>query len=178
MRERSAAATKFEALFNQSGIFAGIMDLGLRVKRTACRSNGAVTHESNWTDISGKRHGGGFGRLKQYPLATDQAAAGFVFRELPYWLGDGCERIVEDAPIRDPSGSVMFLHPIGIDITERKQAETALRAVNNACVDWRCRRSSDDAIVSKNLTASSPAGIGCGRLFNYTAEEAIGQPSL
>jgi PAS domain-containing protein len=28
-------------------------------------------------------------------LATDQAAAGFVFREeLPYWLGDGRERIV------------------------------------------------------------------------------------
>jgi PAS domain S-box-containing protein len=56
-------------------------------------------------------------------FATGQAAAGFVFHEeLPYWLGDGRERIVDFAmhPIRDPLGSVMFLHPTGIDVTERQ----------------------------------------------------------
>ena len=40
-------------------------------------------------------------------FATDQAAAGFVFREeLSYWLGDGRERIVDFAmnPILDSSG--------------------------------------------------------------------------
>ena len=52
-------------------------------------------------------------------FATGQAAAGSVFREeLRYWLADGRERIVDFAmhPIRDQSGAVIFLHPMGIDI--------------------------------------------------------------
>ena len=59
-------------------------------------------------------------------FATDQAASGSVFREeLRYWVADGSERIVDFAmhPIRDQSGAVLFLHPTGIDITERKQIE-------------------------------------------------------
>ena len=52
-------------------------------------------------------------------FATGQAAGGSVFREeLRYWLADGRERIVDFAmhPIRDQSGAVIFLHPMGIDI--------------------------------------------------------------
>jgi signal transduction histidine kinase len=55
---------------------------------------------------------------------------GRVFREeLRYWLADGTERIADFAmhPIRDAAGAVILLHPTGIDITERKKAEEALR---------------------------------------------------
>ena len=63
-------------------------------------------------------------------FATDQAASGSIFREeLRYWVADGSERAVDFAmhPIRHQSGAVMVLYPTGIDITERKQAEAALR---------------------------------------------------
>jgi anti-sigma regulatory factor (Ser/Thr protein kinase) len=65
-------------------------------------------------------------------LAAQQAAAGNVFREtLPYWVADGGERMVDFVmhPIVDSAGVVRFLHPTGIDVTERMRAEKALRAV-------------------------------------------------
>jgi PAS domain S-box-containing protein len=183
MRELSAAAAKFEALFNQSGIFAGIMDLqgflreanNLSLEWCGYRRQQVLDRpfwETPWwrgsEDVKTKVRS-----------ATDQAASGVVFREeLPYWLGDGRERIVDFAmhPIRDPSGSVMFLHPTGIDITERKQAETALRESEQR-LRWigSVVESSDDAIVSKNLDGTiSSWNRGAERLFNYTAEVAIG----
>jgi anti-sigma regulatory factor (Ser/Thr protein kinase) len=61
-----------------------------------------------------------------------QAAGGEVFREvLPYWVADGSERIVDFVmhPVLDETGFVRFLHPTGIDITERVEAENALRAL-------------------------------------------------
>jgi hypothetical protein len=48
-------------------------------------------------------------------FAIGQAASGVAFREeLPYWVADGRERIVDFAmhPIHDRSGAVMFLRPL------------------------------------------------------------------
>src|SRR5215470_17256936 len=88
-------------------------------------------------------------------FATYQAASGLVFREeLRYWIADGSERIVDFAmqPIRDQSGVVAFLHPTGIDITERKQIEAALHTnEQQARLLASIVESSDDAIVSKSL---------------------------
>jgi PAS domain S-box-containing protein len=121
-------------------------------------------------------------------FATDQAALGHVFREeLRYWVADGSERIVDFAmhPIRDQSGAVMFLHPTGIDITERKRAENALQQTADALRESEQRlrwlasivESSDEAIVSKNLNGIITSwNKGAERVFGYTAEEAIGQP--
>ena len=185
MRDLSTAAAKFEALFNQSGILAGIMDLQgyLREANSLSLEWCGYTREQVldrpfWETPWWR---GSEGVKAKIRFATDQATAGLVFREeLPYWLGDGRERIVDFAmhPIRDPSGSVMFLHPTGIDITERKQAETALRESEQR-LRWigSVVESSDDAIVSKNLDGIiSSWNKGAERLFNYTAEEAIGQP--
>src|SRR5262249_53559736 len=134
MRDLSAAAIKFEALFNQSGIFAGIMDLQgyLREANDLSLSWCGYTREQvldrPFWDTPWWR---GSEEMKaRIRFATQQAASGIAFRqELRYWLADGTERLVDFAmhPIRDASGAVMFLHPNGIDITERKQTEAALR---------------------------------------------------
>jgi PAS domain S-box-containing protein len=114
-------------------------------------------------------------------FGTGQAAAGVVFREeLRYWVADGSERIVDFAmhPIRDEAGVVMFLHPTGIDITDRKEIESALREHENR-LRWLASivESSDDAIVTKNLDGIIASwNGGAERVFGYTAEEAIGQP--
>jgi PAS domain S-box-containing protein len=185
MRELSAAAAKFEAIFDQSGIFAGIMDLQgyLREANNLSLEWCGYTREQVldrpfWETPWWRGSEEVKARIR---FATDQAATGHAFREeLPYWLSDGRERIVDFAmhPIRDPSGSVMFLHPTGIDITERKQAEAALRESEQR-LRWigSVVDSSDDAIVSKNLDGIiSSWNKGAERLFGYAVEEAIGQP--
>jgi PAS domain S-box-containing protein len=128
-----AATAKFESVFNQSGIFAGITDVdgNLREVNALAVETGGYTREQvldrPFSEAPWWR--GSEEVQARIRLATEQAAAGEVFREtLTYWLADGSERIVDFAmhPIRDESGAVRFLHPTGIDITERKRAETNL----------------------------------------------------
>jgi PAS domain S-box-containing protein len=185
VRDLSAAAAKFEAIFNQSGIFAGIMDLQGYVREVNelavewCGYTREQVLDKPFWDTPWWR---GSEEMKaRIRFATDQAASGLAFREeLRYWLADGSERIVDFAmhPVRGPSGAVALLHPTGIDITERKQFERALREN-----EQRLRalasivESSDDAIVSKNLDGVITSwNRGAERVFGYAAEEAIGQP--
>jgi PAS domain S-box-containing protein len=104
----SGAAAKFEAVFNQSGIFAGIMDLQgyvREVNRLAMDECGytreQVLDRLFW-DTPWWR---GSEEMKaRIRFATGQAAAGVVFREeRRYWVADGSARIVDFAmhPIRD-----------------------------------------------------------------------------
>ncbi|HEY4348746.1 MAG TPA: PAS domain S-box protein [Gaiellaceae bacterium] len=130
-----ATTAKFESAFNQSGIFAGIMDLegNLREVNDLALDSCGYTREEVldepfweapwWRGAEEVRT-----RIRD---ASRGAANGEVFREtLRYWLADGSERVIDFAvhPIRDELGLVRYLYPTGIDITDRTRAEEALRA--------------------------------------------------
>jgi PAS domain S-box-containing protein len=184
-RDLLAASAKFQVVFNQSGIFAGIMDLQGRLREVNniavdwCGYTREQVLDRPFSETPWWR--GSEAMQARIRFATDQAASGRIFREeLRYWLADGSERIVDFAmhPIRDQSGAVVFLHPTGIDITERKQAEAALRESEQR-LRWLASivESSDDAIVSKNLDGVITSwNRGAERVFGYAAEEVIGQP--
>jgi PAS domain S-box-containing protein len=185
LRELSAAAAKFKAVFNQAGIFAGIMDLQGYLREANdlslewCGYTREQVLDRPFWDTPWWR---GSEEIKaRIRFAASQAVSGVVFREeLRYWLADGSERIVNFAmhPIRDHSGAVVFLHPTGIDITERRKIEAALDESEQQS-RWLASivESSDDAIVSKNLDGIITSwNKGAERIFGYTAEEANGQP--
>ena len=129
-----SATAKFQSVFNQSGIFAGIMDLDGYLREV----NGLAVDSCGYTREQvldklfwetpwwrGSSHA-----QERIRAAARAAAAGAAFREeLSYWLANGTERIVDFAmhPIRDSAGNVIYLHPTGIDVTERKQVEEARR---------------------------------------------------
>jgi PAS domain S-box-containing protein len=185
LRDHLGTAAKFKAIFNQSGIFAGIMDLQGYVRDVnelaveGCGYTREQVLDRPFWDTPWWR---GSEQVKaRIRFAIEQAAAGAVFREeLRYWMADGSERVVDFAmhPIRDASGAVVFLHPTGIDITERKRIEAALRDSQQG-LSWLAAivESSEDAIVSKNLDGIITSwNRGAERIFGYTAAEAVGQP--
>ncbi|MFO1500641.1 MAG: PAS domain S-box protein [Verrucomicrobiota bacterium] len=134
LEQALAATAKFEAVFNQSGIFAGITNLeghlleANKLSLSACGYRREEVLNRLFCEAPWWR--GSQSVQDRIRSATEHAAAGFVYRsELPYWCADGTERVVDFAmhPIRDESGIVRLLHPTGIDITERKAVEGALQ---------------------------------------------------
>src|SRR6516164_3448522 len=101
-RKSLQRAVKFEALFNQSGIFAGIMDLQGYLREANdlsvnwCGYTRDQVLDRPFWDTPWWR---GSEEMKaRIRSATDQAASGLVVREeLRYWVADGRERIVDFA---------------------------------------------------------------------------------
>lgn len=176
---------KYQAVFRQSGILAGVMELDGRLRDAndlaleACGYSREQVLDRPFCDTPWWR--GSEAVKARIRFATSEAAAGRVFREeLRYWLADGSERIVDFAmhPIRDRAGKVVFLHPTGIDITERKRIETELHDREQR-LRWLASivDTSADAIVSKTLDGTIRSwNKAAERIFGYSAAEAIGQP--
>jgi PAS domain S-box-containing protein len=74
------------------------------------------------------------------------------------------------SPIYDDSGHVIGASKIARDISDRKEADLAMRRLAGLV------ESSDDAIVAKDLQSRITSwNRAAERMFGYTAEEAIGQ---
>ena len=130
LAEAVAASAKFRALFDQGTLFAGILSLD----GTILEQNRLFVEGCGYTrgQIVGKRFWEGPWwapspvLVEKIRAGCARAAGGGTFRaELPYFVADGAERIVDVAisPIKDDAGRILFLAPTGTDITDRKRAE-------------------------------------------------------
>jgi PAS domain S-box-containing protein len=133
--EAVAATAKFRAVFEQTTVFAGIMNLdgtlidANRLSLEVCGYKAEdVLGKQFWESPWWRNHKEAQDKIR---AATSKAAEGVPYQEiLLYSFADGSERIVDLAlfPIRDQDGKVLFLHPTGIDITDRKRVEAELRS--------------------------------------------------
>ncbi len=133
LAEAATANAQFRAFFEQGAIFAGIMDVDgtiiepNRLSLDACGyTRDEVVGKPFWECPWWNRSPALMDKIRN---ASRQAAAGMPFRaEMPYFVADGTERIVDliILPVKDVQGRVTFLAPTGTDITEQKRAEHKL----------------------------------------------------
>ena len=128
--QAAVANAKFQAFFEQGALFAGIMELDgtlLEANRLSWEACGFTKEQvigkpfwdGPWWSPSAQLS-------EQIRAASAQASRGETFHaELPYFVGDGSERIADVTiqPIRDAAGRVLFLAPTGVDITDRRRVE-------------------------------------------------------
>jgi PAS domain S-box-containing protein len=127
----AAANAKFRAFFDQGALFAAIMDTDgtivepNRLSWEGCGfTKGQIVGKPFWEGPWWTPSAEVAARIK---AGSAEAAAGRTFRaELPYFVGDGSQRMADVIilPIKDDAGHVLFLAPTGTDITERKLAES------------------------------------------------------
>ena len=136
--ETLQTTAKFRAIFDQAGVFAGIMS----TDGTAIEANRLSLETCRYTleQVAGPefwntpRWAGNAEVQEKIRAATRQAAGGDPYTaELPYVWADGSKHIVQFAlhPVRDDQGRVILLHPTGIDVTERKKSELRGQAWNS-----------------------------------------------
>ncbi len=160
--EAQRASAKFKALFDQSSAFAGILALDGKVmeaNRASLEICGFQPEEivgRNFWEC-GWWHGLDAVQSK-IQAGIRHAAAGLVYKAvLPYVWADGSQHVVDFAihPIRDGNGKTIFLHPTGVDITERQEALARMEFLGQ--------------LTQKLSTVSDPSEI------NRTATQEIGR---
>ncbi len=137
--ETSAAESKFEAVFEQTAVFASILDLSGRVQQVNRRCLEPCGYAAS--DMVGKL----FWETPWFAKAPDvretvkqatlAAARDESFRKkIPYFWADGTEHFADMSidPVRDESGRVQLIHPSGLDITELKSIEESYRKLAEA----------------------------------------------
>ena len=173
------------AILDQSFQFIGLLDPSgrmLRANQTSLDAVG-VSRESVqgrffwetpwWTHSSDEQR-----RLRE---AITRAAQGeFVRYETTHPAADGQLMIVDFSlkPVRDAGGRIIALIPEGRDITDRKNAERALRESEDKFS--KAFRSSPDAIAIVELETGRILEVneGVERFFGYRREDVVGRTSL
>ena len=129
-----AASAKFQAVFEQTSVFAAITNLDgtvINVNRVCLEMCGFHAE-----DVIGRPFWntgwwrGSENSQATVRAATIQAAQGTPYQAvLGYSWADGTERLVDFAihPIRDDQGTIIFLHSTGVDITALKHVEEELQ---------------------------------------------------
>ena len=190
-RERSLtydaliANAKFRALFEQGAYLTAITDPDgtiVEPNRQSWESAG-VSRE----DIVGKKFWDGPWWARSEELrervrqaALEAASGKTVRRELPYFVADGSQRMIDMiiVPIRDEEGQVTFLAPTGSDITERVEAQRLLR--ESVEVIQRLASivaSSADAIIGTNLDGVVTSwNRAATQIFGFSETEMVGTP--
>lgn len=134
LRDYELSNVKLRGLFDVTVNFAGVLDADGRVQE----ANQAFTTGCGYTreDVLGKLFwecswwSGSKRSQRVIKDAVEKAQAGETVRqEVDYWLSDGTRRIVDFAiaPARGSGGEVAFLVPSGVDVTERRLSEQAVR---------------------------------------------------
>jgi len=134
------------------------------------------------TEIPGKELDQVFRIVNEFTRATVESPVTKVLREgvvvglanhTVLIAQDGTEIPIDDsaAPIRVGDGAVQGTVLVFRDITDRRRAEATSRLLASIV------ESSDDAIISKDLNGIVTTwNKGAARMFDYAAEEMIGQP--
>jgi PAS domain S-box-containing protein len=134
--EAVAATAKFRAVFEQTPVFAGIVNIDGTVMDAnqlcleACGYKaeevlGRLFWRTPWWRFSKEVQ-------TKVQFAVRQSSQGVPYREtLTYHWADGTERLMDFAvhPIVDEEGKILFLHPTGVDITDLKRAEEKYRTL-------------------------------------------------
>ena len=178
--EALAATAKFRAVFEQSSIFAGIMTLEGKVIEANRLCLEACGYRAD--EVLGKPFWEcGWWRglpavLEKIRAGTARAARGEIYAEvLPYHWADGTERMVEFAlyPIRDDKRRVIFLHPTGMDITERHRAQA--RADFLGQLTQKLSTVSDAEEINQIATSEVGRFLGAHRCFFFEAFVGLSQ---
>jgi PAS domain S-box-containing protein len=156
--EAGSANAKLRAFFDQGAMFAGLTD----PKGTVLEANRLSWEGCGYTrdQIVGKPFWEGpwwspsSPLMEQIQAACTRAAAGQLFRqEMPYYIADGSERVVDVTiqPIKDEEGRLLALSLTGTDITDRKRLEQTLRNLAADLSEADRRKTEFLAILSHEL---------------------------
>ena len=145
-----AANAKFRAVFDQTTVFSGVLDVdgtiidANRLCLDACGYKAEeILGKLFW--LAGWWRGSPEVQEKIRAACLAGAKGARSRAELPYHWADGTERLVEFElhPIRDEQGRVIFLHPTGVDITDVKRTQENYRTLadNISQFAWMANRS-------------------------------------
>jgi PAS domain S-box-containing protein len=188
LAETATANAKFRAFFDQGPIFAGLMALD----GTILEANRLCLDACGYTkeDVIGKKFwecpwwSPSPRLMETIKVASGAAAAGELFQvEMPYFVADGSERMVDFIlmPIKDESGRIIFLAPTGTDITDRKQAEAATHRQSAqlrqlAAVATRLNSALDVSAITGIVTEEARSLIGSHQaVTGFTTDQNWGQ---
>ena len=183
--DASIADAKFRALFEQGAYLTAvtnpdgtIVEPNRQSWESAGVSRDEIVGKKFWEGPWWSRSADLRERVKQ--AALEAASGKTVRRELPYFIADGSQRIIDMiiVPIRDEQGQVAFLAPTGSDITERVEAQRLLR--ESVEVIQRLASivaSSADAIIGTNLEGVVTSwNRAATQIFGFSESEMVGMP--